>query len=67
MSYRLLGRFRSLFDGKRYLHRNSSLGDSVAWCLPEDLYELGKSPKLTEGVEARTRVLNIQNRLRPGS
>ncbi len=63
MSYRLLERFRSLFEGKRYLHRNSSLGDSVAWCLPEDLYELGRSPKLTAGVEAQTRVLNVQNRL----
>ena len=64
MPYRLLTRFRSLFDGKRYLHRNSSLGDSVAWCLPEDLYELGRSPKLTAAVEEHARVLNVENRLR---
>ncbi len=64
MPYRLLDRFRSLFDGTRYIHRNSSLGDSVAWCLPEDLYDLRRSPKLNAGVDAHTRVLNVQNRLR---
>lgn len=63
MPYRLLDRFRSLFEGTKYLHRNSSLGDSVAWCLPEDLYDLGRSPKLTAGIDTRTRVLNVQNRL----
>ena len=64
LPYRLLDRFRSLFDGNRYLHRNSSLGDSVAWCLPEDLYQLGRSPKLNTGIQAQTRVLNVQNKLR---
>jgi len=63
LPYRLLDRFRSLFEGKVYLHRNSSLGDSVAWCLPEDLYGLNRSLKLNAGVDARTRVLNVQNRL----
>ena len=64
MPYRLLDRFRSLFEGKRYIHRNSSLGDSVAWCLPEDLYGLRRSQKLNAGVDAKTRVLNVQNKLR---
>jgi hypothetical protein len=36
----------------------------VAWCLPEDLYDLDKSPKLKSGIDAGTRVLNLQNRLR---
>lgn len=63
MPYRLLNRFRKLFESVKYLQRNSSLGDSVAWCLPEDLYDLGRSPKFTAGIESRTRVLNIQNRL----
>lgn len=48
----------------RYLHRNSSLGDSVAWCLPEDLYTLRKSTKLNSRIDEKQRVLNVQNRLR---
>lgn len=64
MPYVLLNRFRSLFEGVRYRHRNSSLGDSVAWCLPEDLYALGRSPKFKARVDAKERVLNVQNRLR---
>lgn len=64
MPYLLLNRFRSLFDGVRYRHRDSSLGDLVAWCLYEDLYALHLSSKLSLGVELKRRVLNIQNRLR---
>lgn len=64
MPYRLLDRFRSLFDGVRYLHRNSSLGDSVAWCLPEDLYALHRSTKLNARIDEKQRVLNVENRLR---
>ena len=63
LPYRLLDRFRSLFEGKRYRHRDSSLGDSVAWCLPEDLYELRRSPKLNTGIASQSRVLNVQNKL----
>lgn len=64
MPYQLLERFRSLFDGVRYRHRDSSLGDSVAWCLPEDLYSLNRSHKFNTRVDHKQRVLNIQNRLR---
>lgn len=64
MAYRLLERFRELFDGVRYLHRNSSLGDSVAWCLPEDLYALHRSSKFTSRIDDKERVLNVANRLR---
>lgn len=64
MPYKLLTRFRHLFDGVRYRHRDSSLGDSVAWCLPEDLYDLHRSPKFNARVDAKQGVLNIQNRLR---
>ena len=64
MSYRLLDRFRSLFDGNRYLHRNSTLGDSVALCLPEDLYALDRSGKLKARIDAQQSVTNSQNRLR---
>lgn len=64
MPYRLLDRFRSLFEGVRYRHRDSSLGDSVAWCLPEDLYALKRSAKFNAGVDAKQHVLNVQNKLR---
>ena len=63
MSYQLLDRFRSLFEGVRYRHRDSSLGDSVAWCLPEDIYALNRSAKFNGRVDAREAVLNVQNKL----
>lgn len=64
MPYRLLDRFRSLFEGVRYRHRDSSLGDSVAWCLPEDLYALKRSEKFNAAVDTKQHVLNVQNKLR---
>ncbi len=64
MPYLLLDRFRSLFEGVRYRHRDSSLGDSVAWRLPEDLYQLHRSEKFNRGVESKQHVLNIQNKIR---
>jgi hypothetical protein len=36
----------------------------VAWRLPEDLYELNRSAKLNDRIEAGERVLNLQNTLR---
>jgi hypothetical protein len=51
-----------LFEGTRYRHRDSSLGDSVAWCLPEDLHALGISAALSARIDAGQRVLNVQNR-----
>jgi len=59
-----LDRFRSLFDGGEYRHRDSSLGDSVAWRLPEDLYALHRVPKLNALIDQGERVLNLQNTLR---
>lgn len=64
MPYRLLDRFRNLFEGALYRHRASNLGDSVAWRLPEDLYRLDSSPKLKARIDAGQRVLNLQNTLR---
>ena len=64
MPYQLLSQFRSLFEGTRYLHRNSSLGDSVALRLPEDLYALHRSTKIDDRIERKLRVMNVQNRVR---
>lgn len=62
MTFRLLDAFRSLFDGVRYLHRKSNLGDFVAGHLYEDLAVLGKSEKFAQRVSQRDRVVNIDNR-----
>lgn len=57
----LLDRFASLFDGCQYNHRRSNLGDSVAVCLVEDLYALGKSTMLRQRIDEGSRVTNEQN------
>lgn len=62
MTYKLLDQFRGLFDGKKYNHRNSTLGDHVASFLFEDLYDLGKSAKLSAAISGKTHALNRGNR-----
>ena len=60
----MLHAFRRLFEGTKYKHRNSGLGDWVARHLYEDLYALGRSTKLRNRIEAGKQVLNRQNRRR---
>jgi hypothetical protein len=60
--YRLLREFRGLFDGKKYVHRRSNLGDFVAMHLYEDLVEVNKSEKYLISVSSMSRVLNAQNK-----
>ncbi|HXH83635.1 MAG TPA: hypothetical protein VNN07_12015 [Candidatus Tectomicrobia bacterium] len=62
MTYRLLEAFRGLFQGKRYQHRDSSLGDWVSYHLYEDLYSIGRSRSLVASIESRERVLCVANR-----
>ena len=57
----VLEEFRDLFAGKRYLHRDSSLGDRVAVRLYEDLLTLGKSRRLVERVARQECVVNARN------
>ena len=59
--YLLLKTFRDLFDGKKYNHRDSSLGDRVACSLYDDLFNLGKSATLVARVKEHARVINAQN------
>ncbi|OGA05338.1 MAG: hypothetical protein A2W68_18405 [Betaproteobacteria bacterium RIFCSPLOWO2_02_64_14] len=61
MAYKLLEEFRGLFEGAKYNHRNSTLGDRVASFLFEDLYDLGRSPKFLAVVSSCDRVLNRKN------
>jgi hypothetical protein len=60
--FALLRTFRQLFEGTRYKHRDSSLGDLVASQLYEDLVALDKSPKLNARVQSHERVVNLANR-----
>lgn len=62
--YRLLEEFRRLFEGTKYRHRDSSLGDRVAMQFYEDLVMVSRSAKLIAGIEAKERVLNVQNKRR---
>jgi hypothetical protein len=64
IEYRLLTEFQKLFDGQKYRHRDSSLGDHVAMHLYEDLASVARSPKLIAAIAAKERVLNVQNRRR---
>ena len=60
--YRLLDAFESLFNGKKYNHRDSSLGDGVAKQLIEDLFDLDKSDCLKTRIERGERVANSKNK-----
>jgi hypothetical protein len=62
--YRLLKEFRGLFEGQKYEHRRSNLGDFVAMHLYEDLVAVKKSEKYVLSVTNMSRVLNVQNRRR---
>lgn len=66
MSYRLLDRFRNTFEGQKYNHRRSTLGDAIAVELFEDLVALnGATPSdLKERIAQRSSVLNRANRTR---
>jgi hypothetical protein len=64
VSYRLLDAFRQTFEGTRYLHRNSGLGDFIAMHLYEDLYVLAKSARLVTRIADRERVVNTRNQRR---
>jgi hypothetical protein len=60
--YRLLTEFRGLFEGIKYEHRRSNLGDFVAMHLYEDLVTVNKSERYVLSIESMTRVLNAQNK-----
>lgn len=59
---RLLTEFRNLFEGTKYEHRRSNLGDFVAMHLYEDLLAIRKSDRYVLSVESMAKVLNVQNR-----
>lgn len=60
--YSLLAQFRRLFEGRPYLHRNSSQGDKAVRYLYEDLRKLNKSALLSNRIDLKTRVVNTTNK-----
>lgn len=60
--FALLRTFRSLFEGRRYRHRDSSLGDFVAGQLYEDLVALNRSATLVRRVQTHECVVNLANK-----
>jgi hypothetical protein len=61
MHYQMLAKFRSLFEGKKYRHRQSNLGDYVASFLYDDLLQLGRSPKFVAAATGHHSVVNTRN------
>lgn len=59
---RLLTEFKKLFEGTKYEHRKSNLGDFVAMHLYEDLVAIKTSDRYILSVECMSRVLNVQNK-----
>src|SRR4051812_11152515 len=59
--YRLLKSFEQAFDGVKYRHRSSTVGDKVAVHLYEDLLNLGRSKLLAERMKSKEFVVNVQN------
>lgn len=62
MNYQLLAKFRELFEGQQYRHRDSTQGDKVALHLFEDLNTIDRSRRYKERVETGLSVLNTMNR-----
>ncbi|MEW6159204.1 MAG: hypothetical protein AB1813_17400 [Verrucomicrobiota bacterium] len=60
--FALLQTFRCLFEGKKYKHRDSSLGDLVASHLYEDLAILNRSPLLSRRIQTHECVVNLGNK-----
>jgi hypothetical protein len=61
--YRLLNTFESLFNGKPYLHRASNQNDLVCAEFFEDLFILGRSPKLIARINNEQCVVNTGNKV----
>lgn len=56
--FRLLVKFEDTFKGVRYVHRNSQLGNRVADCLFDDLYQLQSESKFRNDVDSGRFALN---------
>jgi hypothetical protein len=63
LHYRLLEAFRGSFEGRKYIHRNQSIGNFIASHLYEDLLALNRSHKFVSRVQAESDVVNAANRI----
>lgn len=62
--YKLVAAFESVFRGNVYRHRSSTIGDSVAAYLYEDLVNLRQSPKLLQRVADHEVAVNTGNQIK---
>jgi hypothetical protein len=62
--YKLLSAFENVFRGKIYRPRSSTIGDSVAAYLYEDLFNLAQSSKLTGRIRQREVAVNTGNQIK---
>ncbi len=58
-----LNEFENVFRGQPYRHRSSTIGDKLCLSVFEDLYSLGRSASLVQGVKDREIVVNTSNRV----
>jgi len=61
LPYQLLNAFRAVFAGRKYRHRDSTIGDKVAVYLYEDLNAIQRSAILQERITQQNRVVNRAN------
>jgi hypothetical protein len=60
---KLLDAFSRAFEGKPYLHRNSTIGNAISLYLYEDLLTLARSVKFVQRVNSAAIVVNTYNRV----
>ncbi|MGI8546412.1 MAG: hypothetical protein ACR2M1_03620 [Gemmatimonadaceae bacterium] len=61
--YRLLDAFRASFEGKRYLHRNQTIGNAIASHLYDDILALNRSAKFVARTTAGLDAVNVANHI----
>lgn len=61
---KLLRAFKSVFEGKPYIHRRSNIGNGVASYLYEDLASIGRSAKLVARTQSAALVVNTFNHVK---
>ena len=62
--YKLLTAFENIFSGKVYRHRSSTIGDSIAAYVYEDLLDLGQSKMLLQRVSRNEVAVNTGNQIK---
>jgi hypothetical protein len=62
--YKLLIAFENIFSGRVYRHRSSTIGDSIAAYVYEDLVDLGQSSTLLQRLKTNQVAVNTGNQIK---